>query len=861
MSGVPLSPARTGHRLEEAQSQEEAVQMSENPSLVVQEGASDVEDIQYYADMPRHRSVWMEQPLSAADMELVKQGSSKDIIKALHIRREEHFANHIEGPVRNGKLSRWLIMAYAPPSLTTVPLTVLISVYVIQFYEKVGASLGLLAFFQALARAFDVITDPTMSYVTDSFRSRHGRRRPFLLTGAPFYGLALFCLLCPWPSLGSFGVSVWFGVFYITFFLFATYCNIPYDALAPELTDNQNDRADVFFVCTMFDGLGGLAVALFPVGFGQGIDWYRTTRSEQYASCDHPDESGHVNALSAVGLWLFGGKSSAPASIAAWSGRMANASSVYGWTRDQCLDRLGPGANSSFDAQTYQADLDTWCDCSAKADLVHSLDSSRYSYAFVGLFFGIWAIISLVICVIFVKERSQLKTEDKKQCVLGKPRPLVPSILNTMQNRPFVLLLPAWTLDSLATALIGSLLTFFVRYVVQPEYSNQELYGCRPVGGADDWRCQSEFVLGVSFLAFLAGVVVFTPLWLFLSKRFGKNVIWLAWSISNGFTFLLYAFVGPGDVYLCIVMSVFNGAPAGAKFLADAIMADIIDYDEFLTGARAEATYTMFKGFLPKIAAIPASALPIALLSSFGHIPLQDGMIMKQPDSLVNFIKVVIIYVPAGLSFLSCYYKLKYPIKTAKQVDMITDGVAQHLIERSGVDPCSGLKHRPVYFTAEEQVDVDIVDNFPGVSVVQDLLDDPVAGAHKLLVQSVIHLIVALLALVIFLTAACLTFPFLDSDFSYIPVLCIVGFGTSITCVAFTSLRLHAARHLQTHLPERVSMLKLLKMRESLARLKNFSTSVCPCHSTRKRHQSVVASLSDEQNGMVELQGDEDKDH
>ena len=43
-------------------------------------------------------------------------------------------------------------------------------------------------------------------------------------------------------------------------------------------------------------------------------------------------------------------------------------------------------------------------------------------------------------------------------------------------------------------------------------------------------------------------------------------------------------------------MSVINGLPLGAKFLADSIMADVIDYDELLTGSRSEATYTMFKG-------------------------------------------------------------------------------------------------------------------------------------------------------------------------------------------------------------------------------------------------------------------------
>ena len=39
-----------------------------------------------------------------------------------------------------------------------------------------------------------------------------------------------------------------------------------------------------------------------------------------------------------------------------------------------------------------------------------------------------------------------------------------------------------------------------------------------------------------------------------------------------------------------MVMGAVNGLPMGAKFLQDAILADVIDYDEFLTGQRSEAT-------------------------------------------------------------------------------------------------------------------------------------------------------------------------------------------------------------------------------------------------------------------------------
>ena len=52
--------------------------------------------------------------------------------------------------------------------------------------------------------------------------------------------------------MGASGTEMWFGIFYICFFLMTTYTQIPYDALGPELTDNPDDRSRVFFFCTIF---------------------------------------------------------------------------------------------------------------------------------------------------------------------------------------------------------------------------------------------------------------------------------------------------------------------------------------------------------------------------------------------------------------------------------------------------------------------------------------------------------------------------------------------------------------------------------------------------------------------------------
>ena len=45
------------------------------------------------------------------------------------------------------------------------------------------------AFFTAFARSFDVLTDPFMGYLTDSARTRWGRRKPFIFIGAPLFAL------------------------------------------------------------------------------------------------------------------------------------------------------------------------------------------------------------------------------------------------------------------------------------------------------------------------------------------------------------------------------------------------------------------------------------------------------------------------------------------------------------------------------------------------------------------------------------------------------------------------------------------------------------------------------------------------
>ena len=94
-----------------------------------------------------------------------------------------------------------------------------------------------------------------MSWWSDSTRTVHGRRRPFIAVGCFCFALAQFLLLSPGtvaPHLtGTNGVSYWYGTFFVLFYLSDTLCNVPYNAFGPELTEDTNERSNMYFVQNM----------------------------------------------------------------------------------------------------------------------------------------------------------------------------------------------------------------------------------------------------------------------------------------------------------------------------------------------------------------------------------------------------------------------------------------------------------------------------------------------------------------------------------------------------------------------------------------------------------------------------------
>lgn len=111
--------------------------------------------------------------------------------------------------------------------------------YIPRLYStEMGISLTAIGLVIMAAAIFDAVTDPIMGHFSDRWRTRWGRRRPWMVVGLPVWLFAVWMLLNP-----SVGVTV---VYLCLFFLMmrasSTIFGLPYSAWGLELSSEYHAR-------------------------------------------------------------------------------------------------------------------------------------------------------------------------------------------------------------------------------------------------------------------------------------------------------------------------------------------------------------------------------------------------------------------------------------------------------------------------------------------------------------------------------------------------------------------------------------------------------------------------------------------
>lgn len=186
-------------------------------------------------------------------------------------------------------------------------------------------------------------------------------------------------------------------------------------------------------------------------------------------------------------------------------------------------------------------------------------------------------------------------------------------------NKPFQRLVVSFFLNSLANGFPITLFLLFVQHNLR----------------ADDTML--SWILGAYFVMALVSV----PFWLLLTKRYGKHRVWVGAMILVCAFFVWVPFLGEGDAWWLLVISLFTGFGLGADLvLPPAMQADVVDLDELRHGEKRTGIFFAVWSIAVK--------LSLALAAGIGFSVLE----------LVDFQRVVGDNLPGALLTLAILYSI-----------------------------------------------------------------------------------------------------------------------------------------------------------------------------------------------------------
>ena len=144
------------------------------------------------------------------------------------------------------------------------------------YYNQVlGVSAYLAGIVFLVASIVDAVSDPLVGSLSDNFRSRWGRRHPFMLAAMLPLCLGFYLLYAPPEDMSETFYFWWFMGALVLMRLGKTFYVIPHDALGAELSDDYHERTSIFGLNSVVGMIGGAALSVVVlVGFFPETEGY-----------------------------------------------------------------------------------------------------------------------------------------------------------------------------------------------------------------------------------------------------------------------------------------------------------------------------------------------------------------------------------------------------------------------------------------------------------------------------------------------------------------------------------------------------------------------------------------------------------
>ncbi len=274
----------------------------------------------------------------------------------------------------------------------------------------------------------------------------------------------------------------------------------------------------------------------------------------------------------------------------------------------------------------------------------------RAKFFWISVLYAPLSVVTCWWCVLAIKEIPRRGR--------GPASSLWKELRTVARNRPFMILLVAYTVSAVGNNLPATLILFYVQYVLQSDLADLFL------------------------VVYFATGILFLPVWTLVSRRTGKKVAWLASMAVNTGAFIGVFFLGPGDALIYGILVFISGIGFGATLaIPSALQADVIDYYELMTGERREGQYIGLWSIAKKLAAALGVGIGLSVLGLSGYAPN-----VEQSEQVRLALRTLYALVPSICNIIAFGIALAYPISSRIHRDIRT-ATALRRDGRSVVNP------------------------------------------------------------------------------------------------------------------------------------------------------------------------------
>jgi Na+/melibiose symporter-like transporter len=280
--------------------------------------------------------------------------------------------------------------------------------------------------------------------------------------------------------------------------------------------------------------------------------------------------------------------------------------------------------------------------------LVEWLGGESRGFAIAGTLIAIWLVLPwpFVYKVSFERPSEKRRSEQSTGFLRG--------LRSLVAHANYIRLCVIYLTARIAADLLGLAVPFFITF----------------------WIGRKTDVSG-TLVCMLGVVVISLPFWLNLARRREKNEIFVIGAAWFAACLSLIWFADPSwpRWMLFAVAGLLGIGYAVVDLMPWAMLGEVIDEDELLSGDRREGVYNGVFTFLRKVGGATAAMLAGYSLSAAGF----DADIAEQPDSALLTIRLLTTFIPAAFLAIALIVALTYPLgrKRHQEILRLLDGKSE----------------------------------------------------------------------------------------------------------------------------------------------------------------------------------------